>query len=313
MNKQIAGKYFLFTVQEFETIKVFMISSLFARIIIMKIKFWGVRGSLPSCGPAFLKYGGHTSCVELRSKSGELIVIDAGTGIKDLGRSIIGNCPESFTMLFSHSHSDHIFGFPFFLPIYKKGVKINMYGCDYSSGPVREIVLRFMQPPFFPVKFENISAKFEFNLLAKGVTEISGIKIKLIEISHPDGGFGFRFEEDGKSIVFLTDNELMFRHKGGHSFEEYADFCKNADILIHDAQYTENDYKTHISWGHSTPEQVIELAKKAGVKKAVFFHHDPERTDAELDRMTAFAHNMIRKSGYKISCDAARADQEIIL
>ena len=279
----------------------------------MKIRFWGVRGSLPSCGPSFIKYGGHTSCVELRSKRGDLIVIDAGTGIKDLGRSLAENCPESLTMLFSHSHTDHIFGFPFFMPIYKKGVKINMYGCNYSSGPVREIVLRFMQPPFFPVKFENISAEFEFRLLEKGITEFSGIKILPIEISHPDGGFGFRFEEDGKSIVFLTDNELKYQHKGGHTFEEYAEFCKNADVLIHDAQYSEKEYKTHVSWGHSTPAQVLELAELAGAKKAVFFHHAPERTDAELDLMVSYAQAHLRNKGITLICSAAQANQEIIL
>ena len=279
----------------------------------MKIKFWGVRGSLPSCGPSFIKYGGHTSCIELRSKTGELIIIDAGTGIKDLGRSLIGNCPKSLTMLFSHSHSDHIFGFPFFMPIYKKGVKINMCGCNYSSGPVREIVLRFMQPPFFPVKFENISAEFDFRLLKKGITLLSGIHVLPIEISHPDGGFGFRFEEDGKTIVFLTDNELKFRHKTGRSFEEYADFCRNADILIHDAQYTDEEYKTHVSWGHSTPSQVLELAEKADVKKVVFFHHDPERTDAELDLIVSKARHQMNKDGSSISCLAAMAGQEINL
>ena len=142
---------------------------------------------------------------------------------------------------------------------------------------------------------------------------LSCIQVVPIEISHPDGGFGFRFEEDGKKIVFLTDNELKFKHRKGRSFEEYADFCKNADILIHDAQYTEEEYKTHVSWGHSTPNQVLELAEKASVKKVVFFHHDPERTDAELDLMVSQARQQISKNGSSIACIAAMAGQEISL
>lgn len=279
----------------------------------MKIKFWGVRGSLPSCGSSFVKYGGHTSCLELRSKDNSLLVIDAGTGIKDLGLSLNGNFPETIKMLFTHSHTDHIFGFPFFSPIYRKGIHIDMYCGNYFSGPVREIVMRFMQPPFFPVKFENISAKFDFRLLNKESTVLSGINVMPIEISHPNGGLGFRFEEDGKSAVFLTDNELRYTHLGGLSFDGYVDVCRNADLLIHDAQYSEEEYKNHVTWGHSTFGQVIELAEKAQVKQVVFFHHDPERTDGQLDEFVRHYNDILQKKGSAIRCQAAQTGHEIIL
>ena len=278
----------------------------------MKIKFWGTRGSIPSCGKPFVKYGGHTTCVELRSSSGKLIVIDAGTGIRNLGIALASSCPESFSILFTHSHLDHIAGFPFFVPIFKKNMKISLFSsANDLSDPVKEIAEKTMHPPIFPVSFKTLPAALSFHHIEKGNNVIEDINVKPIELSHPDGGAGFRFEENGKSFVFLTDNELGYRHANGHFLEYYADFCKGADFLVHDAQYTEEEYKSHKTWGHSTPEQVLNLAKVAGVKKLCLFHHDPGRSDLELDSLLADLLEINSRSGYGIDCMAAMDGQSI--
>jgi len=278
----------------------------------MRIRFWGTRGSIPSCGKPFVKYGGHTTCVELRSALGKLIVIDAGTGIRNLGISLAASCPESFSMLFTHSHLDHISGFPFFLPIFKKNIKISLFSLEGDLyNPIKEITEKTMNPPIFPLSFKTVPADFSFHCIKKGINIIEGINVFPIELSHPDGGVGFRFEENGKSFVFLTDNELGHKHCHGHVLEEYAEFCKGADFLAHDAQYTEEEYKSHKTWGHSTPAQAIKLAKMAGVKKLCLFHHDPGRSDSELDSVLADLRKINSKSGYGIECMAAMDGQSI--
>jgi len=288
------------------------IPDIFAKIIgEMKIKFWGTRGSISVSGGQYLKYGGNTSCVELRSEKNELIVIDAGSGIYPLGRELEKNKTDKITMLFTHSHWDHILGFPFFAPIYRKTAYIKMAGCSYSSGPVREIVLKTMQPPGFPLKFEEIAANFEFTLLHSGGDEISGIAVEPVEISHPGGGFGYKFTEADRSFVFLTDNELRYRHEGGGTPEEYADFCRGADLLIHDADYTPEEYAANAAWGHSTWEHAMELAVLSGVPRLGFFHHNPCRSDSDIDRIVSSAREKAVKSGLKIDCFAAREGQEI--
>lgn len=266
------------------------------------------------CGPSVLKYGGDTTCVELRSKNNNLIIIDAGTGIRSLGASLKNDkCLEGFTIMFTHSHTDHIWGFPFFPLIYRKGQKINIAGCDAPCGSGHEIASGAMRPPIFPVSFENTAADFSFSTIPAEGTEIYGIKITPIAISHPDGGSGFRFEEDGKVFVFLTDNELKYRHKGGRSFDEYAEFCRNADLLVHDAQYTDEEYKLFRTWGHSTYRQVIELSEAAGVKHVCFFHHSPDRTDEEIDSITESCGKVLRAAGKKLICSAVFKKQEICL
>jgi len=287
---------------------------IYAKIIQMIIRFWGTRGSVPVCSPSVLKYGGDTTCVELRSKNNDLIVIDAGTGIRDLAVSLKNEkCPESFTMMFTHSHTDHIWGFPFFFPVYRKGQKINISCCNASCGSGKEIVSGTMRPPIFPVKFENAAADFSFSTIPPEGTEIYGIKVTPVAISHPDGGSGFRFEENGRIFVFLTDNELKYNHKGSIGFEGYAEFCRNADLLVHDAQYNDEEYKMFRTWGHSTYSQVLELAEAAEVRHVCFFHHSPDRTDAEIDTIADSCNALLRTSGKRLSCSAVYKKQEIRL
>ncbi|MCX5784672.1 MAG: MBL fold metallo-hydrolase [Elusimicrobia bacterium] len=279
----------------------------------MKIKFWGARGSIPVCGKKYLKYGGSTTCLELRSQKDELIIVDAGSGIRLLGKELLKNPHNEFTMLFTHSHWDHVIGFPFFAPIYSKKTRIRILGCTFSSDAVREIIAKTMQPPGFPVKFEEIEAKFEFDSVFEAGCDLGNIKVMPVELSHPNRGLGYRFFEGGRSFVFLTDNELGFIHPGGLAPQNYADFCRGADLLVHDADYTDQEYPRRKTWGHSTYRQAVDLALAAGVSVLGLFHHNQDRSDPEIDAAVDECTKIFKASGSKTKCFAVREGQEIKL
>lgn len=206
---------------------------------------------------------------------------------------------------------DHIIGFPFFAPIYDKKTHIRVMGCSFSSDPVREIVAKTMQPPGFPVKFEEIAVRFEFDSVCSAGCKIGTLFLKPIELSHPNHGLGYKFTEAGRTFVFLTDNELGFKHPDGMDFADYAKFSEGADLLVHDADYTENEYPRRKTWGHSTYRQAIDLAINAGVKSLGLFHHNQERTDPEMEKILADCRKIIKKAGSKLDCFAVKEGQEV--
>ncbi|PIS47471.1 MAG: MBL fold metallo-hydrolase [Elusimicrobia bacterium CG08_land_8_20_14_0_20_51_18] len=217
----------------------------------MIIKFWGARGSIPVCGKDFLKYGGSTTCVEITDSKGDNLIVDSGTGIKNLGKAFMKDHIRQINMIFTHQHWDHVSGFPFFAPIYRD-VEITVMGCSYSTDGAREIIAKTMQPPGFPVKFEEIEAKFKFRTMCSRGCKLGNLDVFPIELSHPNGGLGYKFVENGREFVFLTDNELGYSHYGGKTLEDYVRFCSGAELLVHDADYTEEEYKIRKTWGHST-------------------------------------------------------------
>lgn len=279
----------------------------------MKIKFWGARGSIPVCGRQYIKYGGSTTCVEVRSRKDELIIVDAGSGIRLLGKELLKNSHNRFTMLFTHSHWDHVLGFPFFAPIYNKKTRINIMGCSFTSDPVREIIAKTMQPPGFPVKFEEISARFDFSSVCNSGCDLGGMQVLPIELSHPNNGLGYKFSEGGRTFVFLTDNELGFVHPGGRPAGDYLAFSRGADLLVHDADYTDEEYPRRRTWGHSTWQQALDLALKAEVRALGLFHHNQDRGDAALDRIVAECGRAARRAGSRLKCFAVREGQEVKL
>ena len=279
----------------------------------MKIKFWGARGSIPVSGKNYIKYGGCTTCVEVRSKKNELVIVDAGSGIRLLGKELLKNSHNNFTMLFTHSHWDHVLGFPFFAPIYNKKTHIKIMGCSYSSDSVREIIAKTMQPPGFPVKFEEISARFDFDSMCAAGCDIGGMQVIPIQLSHPNNGLGYKFCEGGKTFAFLTDNELEFMHPGGKTPEDYAAFARGAELLVHDADYTDEEYPRRKTWGHSTWQQALALALKAEVRALGLFHHNQDRYDSELDRIVAECGRRARRAGSKLKIFAVREGQEVKL
>jgi len=249
----------------------------------------------------------------LRAESKDVLVIDAGSGIRLLGKEFVKNNIFKFHMLFTHSHWDHVLGFPFFAPIYMKRTEINIMGCSFSSDSVREIIAKTMQPPGFPVKFDEIAASFEFGSIRRDKNTIGSIDITPIELSHPNGGLGYKFTEKGRVFVFLTDNELGFIHPGGRSLEEYIQFCRGADLLIHDADYNPQEYKKSKTWGHSTFKQSLELAIAAEVNTLCLFHHNQDHLDADIEHSVSECRRIISSRNLKIKCFAAAECQEIKL
>jgi len=267
----------------------------------MYIRCWGSRGSIPVSGPSYLKYGGETTCMEIRSEKGDLIVIDAGSGLRCLGDSLAKEKVKKIDLLFTHAHYDHIIGFPFFAPfLYNKASHLTIHGCPFNTNSYRDVIKGIMTAPYCPVELKMIPAKLTFNKVCSKPFKIGPIKITPIMLSHPNGGLGYKFEEGGKSFVFLTDNELDYIHPTGQSFEDYIEFCDSADLLIHDAEYTTKDYNR--SWGHSTLNSTLKLSLSAGVKKLGLFHLNQRRTDKQVDAMVASARKMV---------DRKKSDMEV--
>jgi len=279
----------------------------------MVIKCWGSRGSIPVSGKEYIKYGGDTTCLEIRTKSDDIIIVDAGTGIRRLGNRLIDENRCTYNLIFTHAHWDHLMGFPFFKPLYSKKSKFRMYRCPFHSEFVETFLSRIMTPPSFPVRYSDISAKIEYVGAFTSAFEIGSVTITPIPISHPNNGSGYKFTEDGKSFVFLTDNELGFVHPGGLTYKDYLEFSKDADLLIHDAEFTREEYSSTIEWGHSVFTETLNLAIEAGVKQFGLFHLNQERTDQQVDKMVEACRQIISDNGHQLDCFAVGWDMTFTL
>ncbi|MBU4074406.1 MAG: MBL fold metallo-hydrolase [Proteobacteria bacterium] len=277
----------------------------------MIIRCWGARGSIPVSGGEYLRYGGDTPCMEIRNGNDAVVIIDAGTGIRRLGNRLIAESRHDYALLFTHAHWDHIMGFPFFKPIYLSKTRIAMFGCPFAQASVREIISGIMNPPIFPVHFDEITADIHYQESCEETFTIGGMTIATIPLSHPNQGIGYRFEEAGKSFVFLTDNELGYRHPGGMDYEDYREFARGADLLIHDAEYLPEEYDETRAWGHSVYTDTLRLALDAGVGRLGLFHHSQDRTDRDVDEMVADCRR--RAVGRSLSCFAVHQEMEIVL
>jgi phosphoribosyl 1,2-cyclic phosphodiesterase len=243
--------------------------------------------------------------------SGETIVVDAGSGIRALGNRLLREKRLECNLFFTHSHWDHILGFPFFKPIYHADAKICVHGCPLAQGNMEMLLAKTMAPPYFPVPFKDIVARMEYVEACSEPLHIGSVRISSIALSHPNLGLGYRFEEGGKSFVFLTDNELGHPHRGGRSFAEYAAFCRGADLLLHDAEYDETDYIRTRGWGHSLYHDALELAITAGVRRFGLFHHNQDRSDSGIDAMVADCNERLRGRGHgDMDCFATRQGDE---
>lgn len=248
----------------------------------MFIKFYGARGSIPVSSRATQKYGGNTTCLYIESTSGEVVIIDAGSGIRELGPELIKNKKDEIHLIFTHYHWDHIQGFPFFGPIYFKNTVMKIYGPAKEVG-VKKALAYQMNLPYFPTNLSLLPSKFVFKEL-KNRIKIGNLQIQTISNNHPNYTKGLKFTENNKSIAFLTDNEL-FAQNQNTPYEKFINFVEGADILIHDAQYTDEMYKLKVGWGHSTYSQVMKLAKDGGIKNIIFTHHDPFSSDEIIDKI----------------------------
>jgi phosphoribosyl 1,2-cyclic phosphodiesterase len=279
----------------------------------MIIKCWGSRGSIPVSGKQYLHYGGNTTCLEIRTNDDRILIVDAGSGIREAGNSLIATDRNEFTLLLTHAHWDHIMGFPFFKPIYSRKTTLNIWGCPFAQASIKDMLVRVMEAPNFPVNFDAIHAKISYQETCVEHYTLGSMIITPIALSHPNQGTGYKFEEDGKCFVFLTDNELGYKHEGGLDYQDYLEFSRGADLLFHDAEYKEEEYKKTRGWGHSIFTDALNLALDAGVKKLGLFHHNQERIDDEVDTIVNDCREAINKSGTNMECFAVGQSMEFKL
>ena len=262
----------------------------------MRIQFWGTRGSIPTPGPSTVRYGGNTPCVELRSSDGQLVVLDAGTGIRELGGSLIkraNGAPINGHIFVTHAHWDDIQGLPFFGPMFQRGNHFTIWGNRSMETSIDRVVRDQMNPVVFPVTFEQLDAAVDFREIGAETHEADGFQVQAIPVCHPGGALGYRFAErndPARSLVYISDNELSAPEGcevGASSRKDLVAFVRGATMLIHDTMYTVEEYDHHRGWGHSTYHDAVELALDAEVETLVLFHHKPERSDDEVDRRVA--------------------------
>ena len=273
----------------------------------MKLTILGARGSIPCSGVEVVKYGGETTSAYVESKSGHLIILDLGTGVRLLGNDIIENPngPKKFHVLLTHAHWDHLMGFPFFAPLYSEDYTLYFHGWGDAQRSVRSLFEEAMKPPFFPVDLKNVAAELDFNEDPEEF-QIGSVKVNRFPLCHPNGGCGFSLEEEGKRICFFPDNELTFDHPGCRSYDAIVEFCQGADVLIHDAEYYREEYEKFTrGFGHTVFDDTVKLALDAKVKRLLLWHHKPERTDEQVDAMQEKARAQIKEAGGATICDAA--------
>ncbi|RKY00213.1 MAG: MBL fold metallo-hydrolase [Spirochaetes bacterium] len=278
----------------------------------MLLRFWGVRGSIPTPGPETVKYGGNTTCLEIRLNNGKIIIIGAGSGIRALGNKLVmedmKKGPLDIDLFLSHTHWDHIMGFPFFTPIFIPGNKIRVHGpVNIGDEDLEQIVAGQMSYNYFPVKADELAADIEYKVLKEGHFELSGgVKITTKILNHPIIDLGYRIEADDRVLVTVYDHEpfrnLFESNPDDPDYDEIAvregqkaaeennrrvlEFIRGADLLVHDAQYTNREYtSSKLGWGHSPMELVVKNGILMGVKRLALFHHDPTRKDVELDAL----------------------------
>ena len=297
-----------------------------------RLRFWGVRGSIPVPGPSTVRYGGNTSCIELRAE-GEIIVLDAGSGMRLLGNSLeqeFGTKPIRLTLLITHTHWDHIQGLPFFLPAYKEKNSLRVLGYEGARKGLAAILAGQMETSFFPVSLRDMPSAIEIEELKEMEFDIGKVKVRARFVNHPGICAGYRLETTSGSVAYLPDNEpyttSRSSHAGGgveaveearaYAISERAKlvrFLRQVDVLVIDAQYTDDEYTNKIGWGHGSISSVVSLALDADVRKLFLFHHDPEHDDTKLDEIVEAARTLVLESGKSMEVDAAREGAEVWL
>ena len=257
-----------------------------------KIKFWGVRGSIPCPSPEHISIGGNTSCIEV-SCGGTRIILDSGTGIRNLGHWLIRKNLHHATMLLSHVHWDHICGFPFFSPAFHKDFSLDIMAGHLSKfGGVRNVLAGQMTTPTFPVPLDALHSTLSFEDFKAGDSFIlpanRRVKITTAALNHPDGATGYRIEYAGKSLCYVTDTE----HVVGKPDQNILGLIEGTDLLIYDCTYTDKEFKGKIGWGHSTWQEGVRLSQAANVKSLAIFHHDPDHVDRFMERVEGEARLM---------------------
>ncbi|MFC1815255.1 response regulator [Thermodesulfobacteriota bacterium] len=284
----------------------------------IELTFWGVHGTLPVPGEQTTKYGGNTSCVSLNFSSNNMFIFDSGTGIKALSNHLIAEkrAPLEATIFISHPHWDHINALPFFDPLYRQGNEIEICGPSHDDITMKQMISGQMDGVHFPIKIKEFSASVSFRDLKEGTIKIDGITIKTMLLNHPGSCLGYRVEYKGRSICYVTDNELYpdtSQFYNRFYLQRLDDFVQGTDALITDATYKDEEYEAKIGWGHSAIRQVVDLADRARVKTLYLFHHDLDQTDADVDFKLETAQAMLAEKNSSTQCIAPKEKQRFAI
>lgn len=294
----------------------------------MRARFWGTRGSIAAPGPGTTHFGGNTSCVELTTPAGGILVLDCGTGARLLGNRLLdgGARPISATILLTHTHWDHIQGFPFFAPLFQPDNHFKVYGPEGAHLSLRDVLAGQMEHHYFPVELDQLAARISYEDLCEGTYEIDGLRVRAQQMNHPSPTLGYRIESGGRSLCYLCDHEPFFEGvwRDGAApgkmesileagDRRHAEYMQGADVVIHEAQYTPEEYPSKRHWGHSTYEYVVELAALAGVRRLFLTHHDPTHDDKFIGQLERKAQELARSLGSELEVACAYEGCEITL
>ena len=256
----------------------------------MRATVWGSRGTIASPGPETVRYGGQTSCISLDLADGSLVILDAGTGIRSFGMSLENAHPRRVDLLVTHLHTDHIEGLRFFLPFWDPSVEFHIWGPPAPLRTLQQRIAPFFSPPFFPVHLRDVPSRLEFHEVSPEPWTIGAAVVCAASIKHPGPSVGYRIEEGGRTLAYLPDHEPALGTALQAVEPEWISglgMARDADLLLHDGQYTREEYDERVGWGHSTPEDAVTFAVRAGARRLVLFHHDPMHTDDQLEAMLA--------------------------
>ena len=284
------------------------------------VTFWGTRGTIATPGPGTARLGGNTACVEVTDGGGSLVILDAGTGIRGLGKSLLGrNGPGGVKadILLSHAHWDHIQGLPYFAPLFLKGNLIKVWGPRQGDVKMETILRQMMHPAVFPVPLDALAATLEVEHVDESPLRTGGFTVRAMRVRHPAVTMGYRLERrGGPSIVYVTDDELgpAGDYAVGPGWRKrLVEFIGGCDLLIHDAMYTPAEYEVHRGWGHSTYVEAVELAHEAGARRLALFHHEPEHGDEQMDEITERAREVAAGLGGPPEVTAAAEGLQLAL
>ncbi len=283
------------------------------------LTFWGTRGSIPSPGKDKAKYGGNTSCVELRLPDNQLVILDGGTGIRELGNALMTKKkPVRAYILLTHYHWDHIQGLPFFAPAYKEDNDLTILGAKHPQFPLHKIFSSQMESIHFPVKASSLAAHIKFKELSAKNNTIANTDLQFMCANHPGTTYSYSFSFDNYKLVYMTDNELIpntdkTKSHITYNRQRFIDFIDGADILIHDAQYGDKEYQVKKGWGHSPWKETVTLAVESGVKHLILFHHDPDHDDRFIDVIVKNSKALLKKMGAPTKCSGAMEGKTVVL
>lgn len=262
----------------------------------LNITFYGVRGSTPCACEANKRYGGNTACVALESPGRDPIVFDLGTGLRFFGLTQPGDGTFRGSALVSHLHWDHVQGIPFFGPMLVEGARMDLYAPAQGSISLADAVRSFMTPPYFPVEIDALPGEFVFHEIGDGPVDVGGVKVTTAPVPHVGPTVGYRVEADGISVVYISDHQQP--GPGATTVApEVLELCDGADLLIHDAQFDDDEFAARQDWGHCTVDYAVEVAAQAGVRRLALFHHDPSHSDARIDELAQRAGEKASRRG----------------